>query len=112
MRILNKLAKWRTIFAGWQLGTRSTNDPECNAVKDHRETTILLRAEASALVGLLVMKGLITSEEFTVALIHEAELLSKDYERRFPGMRATDDGIEIFDIPAVDKWMKAEHWKP
>lgn len=47
---LNKLAKWRSVFAGWQLGTRLKEDPECQAVKDHREVTILLRAEVSALL--------------------------------------------------------------
>jgi hypothetical protein len=24
---LNRLAKWRTVLAGWQLGTRGSDDP-------------------------------------------------------------------------------------
>ena len=35
MRALNVLAKWRTLLAGWQLGTRPKGDPECDAVSDH-----------------------------------------------------------------------------
>jgi len=41
---LNVLAKWRAHFSGWQLGTRPKGDPEGDAVRDHREATILLRA--------------------------------------------------------------------
>jgi hypothetical protein len=35
VKALQKLAKWRLIFAGWQLGTRLKGDPECDAVRDH-----------------------------------------------------------------------------
>ncbi len=93
LEALDRLTKWRTVFAGWQLGTRTKDDPECRAVKDHREVTILLRAEVSALVGMLVKKGVMTTEEWQQAMIEEAELLNKDYEKRFPGMVATDIGI-------------------
>lgn len=51
-RRLEKLGKWRSLFAGWQLGTRLDNDPECQAVRDHREVTMLLRTEVNA-AGLL-----------------------------------------------------------
>jgi len=54
---LNKFAKWRTWFASWQLGTRSDHDGECSAVKDHREVTMLLRAEVNALTKVLIDKG-------------------------------------------------------
>src|SRR5438067_1656730 len=38
---LNRLTKWRSVFCGWQLGTRSSTDPEAQAVRDHREATML-----------------------------------------------------------------------
>lgn len=104
----NRLTKWRSVFAGWQLGTRSSDDPECQAVRDHREVTILLRAEMSALTELLVEKGIFTQEEWTEAFIKEADLLSKDYEKKFPGMAATDYGIQ-YDRRAMET-MKG--WKP
>jgi hypothetical protein len=94
-RNLNRLAKWRSLFAGWQLGTRPIGDPECDAVRDHREATIIQRAELSALTGLLIEKGVFTAEEFGVVLAHEADQLSQDYERRFPGVKATDIGLEM-----------------
>jgi len=105
---LNKLTKWRAVFAGWQLGTRSDSDPECKAVKDHREVTILLRVENTALLRLLVEKGIFTTEEFQQATIDEAELLNKDYEARFPGIKATDIGMQ-YDKRAGETM---RHWKP
>lgn len=107
-KAINRLTKWRSVFAAWQLGTRVKGDPECDAVRDHREVTILLRAEMSALTGLLIKKGIITSEEFMEALINESDLLSKDYEKRFPGMKATDTGIE-YDVMTARETMK--NWK-
>src|SRR5258707_10424244 len=56
---LNRLTKWRTHYAGWQLGTRAKGDPESDAVRDHRELTMLLRVELTALTGLLMRKGVI-----------------------------------------------------
>ncbi len=104
-----RLAKWRVLFAGWQLGTRPKGDPEGDAVRDHREITILLRAEMNALLGLLVAKGICTAEEFTVALEREADLLSADYARRFPGIRAADHGLEFVPHIAADTM---RGWRP
>lgn len=105
---LNRLAKWRAVFAGWQLGTRSSGDPECQAVRDHREATIMLRAEVSALVLLLVDAGVFTGDQWTEALETEANRLSEDYARRFPGMTATDDGIQ-YDARALETM---RGWRP
>ena len=107
---LNRLAKWRVVFTGWQLGTRLKGDAEGDAVRDHREVTILLRAEVSALVGLLAAKGVFTLDEWTSALGTEAELLALDYARRFPGLCAVDDGIEIYDVDKARQTTKG--WRP
>lgn len=106
-RALNILCKWRTLLTGWQLGTRPKGDPEGDAVRDHRELTILLRAEVSAFTRLLREKGLITDDEWLAALEHEARLLNRNYERRFPGVTASDTGL-TFDKRALP-WMKG--WK-
>lgn len=95
MKALNVLAKWRVLFTGWQLGTRPKGDPEGDAVRDHREVTILLRAEMSALTGLLVEKEIITQDEWLAALEREATVLNADYERRFPGVTASLDGLTL-----------------
>lgn len=106
---LNKLTKWRSVFAGWQLGTRPDTDPECQAVKDHREVTILLRVENSALLKLLIEKGIFTMDEFLQMVVEEAELLNKDYEARFPGFQVTDIGIRIDTARAAET---TRGWRP
>jgi hypothetical protein len=108
MRALNILTKWRTLFTGWQLGTRPKGDPEGDAVRDHRELTIMLRAEVTAFTSLLREKGVFTDDEWMAALQREAELLNQAYERRFPGVTASMDGLRI-DKRALP-WMKG--WKP
>lgn len=108
MAALNVLTKWRTLFTGWQLGTRAKGDPEGDAVRDHRELTILLRVEVTAFTALLREKGVFTDDEWLAALEREAKLLAEDYERRFPGVRATSEGLTI-DKRAL-AWMKG--WKP
>jgi hypothetical protein len=108
-RVLNTLAKWRSVFAGWQLGTRPNTDPECQAVRDHRELTMLLRAEVNALTKLLLDAGVITPRALTEQVIVEAEYLSKSYERKFPGMSATPDGI-AYSLPEAVETMKG--WLP
>lgn len=107
IRALNIVAKWRVLFVGWQVGTRPKGDPEGDAIRDHRELSILLRVEVSALAGLLLEKGVFTPEEFDAALEREALQLTKDYERKFPGVVASEDGLTL-DKRAL-AWMKG--WK-
>lgn len=109
-KALNKLAKWRTIFAGWQLGTREKSDPEAQAVKDAREVLMVMRAELSAVINLLLEKNVITKAEWYEHLAKEANALDALYEKKFPGMRSTDEGVNIFNIPKAAETMKG--WKP
>lgn len=108
--VLNRLAKWRTILAGWQLGTRAKTDPECQAVRDQRELLLLMRAEMTALAMLLVNKGVFSEKEWLETLAKEAQLLDAANEKRFPGIRAVDDGIQIFDVKLAAETMKG--WRP
>lgn len=108
-RVLNRLAKWRSVFAGWQLGTRLESDAECQAVRDHRELTMLLRVEVNALTACLIEAGIITPRSYTEQVILEADALSASYEGKFPGMSATDRGIS-YDLPRAAETMKG--WPP
>ena len=108
LRALNVLAKWRTLLAGWQLGTRPKGDPACDAVSDHREVTLLLRAEVSALTGVLLAKGVVTDDEWAAALEQEAQALNRALETRFPGVTASETGLQM--DRRVLPWMKG--WKP
>lgn len=109
MSALQRLAKRRSVFAGWQLGTRAKGDPESDAVRDHREVTMIMRAELNALGGLFIAKGVFTEAEFRAAIEAEADLLSADYSKRFPGFRATDYGMEVVPHIAADT---TRRWRP
>jgi len=108
-KALNRLCKWRTVFAGWQLGTRTDKDPECAAVRDHREVTLLLRVEVSALTAVLIEKGVFTQEEYEKAIMTEAWHMNEMLEQRFPGFQATDIGMSI-EPQKAKKTM--EGWRP
>src|SRR5258705_6477891 len=94
-RALNIVTKWRVLFTGWQLGTRPKGDPEGDAVRDHREITILLRVEVTALAALLLEKGLITEADFLASLEREAKVLNEAFEAKFPGVTAHENGLTI-----------------
>ena len=102
---LNKLTKWRRFFAGWQLGTRLEGDGEFRAVAHHRELSILLRAEVTALTGLMVSKGVFTQQEFAAALEAEAKRLDHDYEESYPGWRSTPAGMHM-KLPEAGETMR------
>lgn len=110
-RALQKLTKWRTVFASWQLGTRSDKDGELLAVKNHREATILLRAEVTALTGILLNKGICTEEELQNVLEAEALNLSDSYAGYFLGFTADHQGIRI-QMPQVAETMQRLHFPP
>lgn len=105
MRLGNKLAKWRLVFAGWQLGTRPREDGESRAVKDHREVTMLIRAEVNAFTSILLKKGICTAEEWTAQLCEEYAYLDSLYEKKFPGFKTRDDGLDI-DGPVAQRTMR------
>ena len=109
-RALQKVAKWRLLFVGWQLGTRPDTDPESQAVRDHRDLSLMLRIEMNALTGLLLKKGIFTEQEWRDALEAEAEQYDKDLEKRFPGVRSTENGLTFYDLNQVMTWQKG--WKP
>ena len=92
---IERLGKWRSVFAGWQLGTRAKGDPEGDAVRDHRELSMGLRAELNALSALLIRKGVFTAEELSDQVQIECRYLCDAYQRRFPGFKATDFGMQI-----------------
>ena len=106
---MNRLAKWRGVFASWQLGTRLDTDAECKAVREHREATIMLRAEVSALTSLMLEKKVFTDEEYDAALLGAADRLNSDYQAFFPGFKATETGITMNAAIARDTM---QGWRP
>lgn len=108
---LNRLCKWRTVFVGWQLGTRPYDDPEAQAVRDHRELSMILRAEVSALTRLMIEKRVFDPHEFDAALAEEADALSESFATQFPGIRATDTGLEM-DTAVMQERGTMKGWRP
>lgn len=92
---LNRLMKWRTVFVGRLLGSRLDTDVQCQAVRDHLEMLLSLRVEMNALTKLLIEAGIITPEKFTLQVEAESEHLCGLLEKRFPGFRACDTGIQM-----------------
>jgi len=103
---LEKLAKWRKFFASWQVGTVPAGDGRYKAVADHREASILMRAELSALTGLLLRKGAFAEQEWRDSLELEARQLDHDYEERFPGWRSLPEGLSMKLPEAVETTRK------
>jgi hypothetical protein len=103
---LEKLTKWRRFFASWQLGSRPPSDGEFRAIVHHRELSILLRAEVSALTGLLLRKGVFTEQEWRDALELEATQLDHDYEETYPGWRSVADGMSMKMPEALETMTK------
>jgi hypothetical protein len=111
MRGLERLAKWRGFLAGWQLGTRPDTDPECQAVRDHREATLVLRAELTAMTGLLLDRGVFTVDDFLARLDVEADAYNEALAKRFPGVTATDDGLHL-DLQEIQRRGTMQGWRP
>lgn len=107
--LLNKLCKWRLVFAGWQLGTRPDTDPECQAVRDQRDLLIMLRVESSAISALMIKAGVFSRQQFMDQLAAEALALDDAYQRKFPGFRSTNVGMEM-DAQLAAETMKG--WRP
>ena len=108
---LNKLCKWRSVLAGWHRGSASIMrggkpNPGVAAMRDLMDKWLIMRAEATALSALLIEKGVFTPEEFHGAIMKEAALLDKSLEKRFPGFRSHDDGMDIYDIALARKTME------
>lgn len=106
-RALERLTKWRRVLAAWQFGADylMVDKEHCPApvaaVRDHRELSLLMRAELSALVILLVEKGVFTVDEWEAQLEHEAMHLDVINEQKFPGFVAGDDGMTLHNPEAL-----------
>jgi hypothetical protein len=91
----NRLAKWRAWFAGWHLGTQPSSHGPTRAFRNLYESTLIMRAELSAMSQILISKGVYTLDEWREAAAGEADRLSELLTDKFPGVRATDDGLSM-----------------
>jgi hypothetical protein len=101
-RSSNRLCKWRKVLAGWVLGTRPDDDAAAAGMRDLQEVRLLLRAEVSAITNVLIDRGICTAEELTLRVADECDLLNEAMAARFPGIRATDEGLLIDPVKAAE----------
>jgi hypothetical protein len=102
---LNRLCKWRSVLAGWHLGTGPKTTPGVQAMRDLRDLTMLLRVETNALTKLLLDKGVFSNDELLKQIIEEAEHYEEVMAEKFPGMRAVDDGVAIYNVALAQQTM-------
>jgi hypothetical protein len=91
----NKLCKWRSVLAGWMIGSKPKTAPGVQGYRHLIDRTLLLRAEIDALCGLLLRKGVITAAEFDATLAESALAYDQMLEHQFPGYRTTMDGVSV-----------------
>jgi len=94
-RALNRLAKWRSVFTGRWLGTRSIQDPEAIAVRDVFEKLLILRVELTAISNLLIDQKIYSINQYMAQVTIECGHLQAALERQFPGHKACDYGMDI-----------------
>lgn len=94
-RATQRLCKWRTVFVGWMIGSRSAEAPGVKAYRDRADGHLMTRVELNALTALLIAKRVFTVEEFMAQVVTECDHKQKDLEAFFPGYKATDHGISI-----------------
>lgn len=111
LRALHRLTRWRTVFAGWQLGTRTDTDPEAQAVRDHVESRLIVRAELTALVRLSIEAGRFTQEQYENAVAVEADLLCEALADRFPGFWVDQDAGHLMIDPKIAA-ETSKGWRP
>lgn len=111
-RALNKLCKWRSLYAGWWLGTRPNSDPTTQAVRDNFDRAIVLRAEMTAISAILIQKQVCTQEELQRAVLAEVQALDTQLEKAWPGFRTSDEGLVFADLNEAAATMKRRGFPP
>jgi hypothetical protein len=110
LRALNRLAKWRFVFASRMFGSRPDTDEPTKVFKDLVERTLILRAEVTALTALLVEQRMIYEDDFARHVAVEAGHLERLLEQQFPGFRSAEHGMEVYDTGLVVE--TAKNWPP
>jgi hypothetical protein len=105
-RALNRLNHWGMLLAGRLGGTLQSQDPRSKGYRDLFQKYLILRAEANAITAVLLKAGITTREDFTKLITEEAVHLDQTYEKQYPGVRTTDAGLDFYDLPKVQTWMK------
>jgi hypothetical protein len=102
---LQQLCKWRTVLAGWHMGSGFVDTPGVSAMRDLMDKWLIMRAENNAIMRLLLDKGIMTPADFQKQLEEEAVHLDEDMAQMFPGFRSSQEGIVVFDVALAQETM-------
>lgn len=111
IRSADKLAKWRTVYTGWLLGTRAHEDPESRYHRNRNELLLLMRAELSAVTRLISELPGVTREHILTVMAEEYEALDSSLEEFFPGYSSRPDGMSI-KLPEAAETMRRFGFPP
>ena len=109
-RLAQRLRQFGRLDCGRILGTRAHTDGDYLALLSLLERSFFLRAEATAIVQVLIKKGLLNERDFQNAVAHEMNLLLVELHKEWPEIEVTDDGIKIKDVQAFAARSKRERW--
>lgn len=104
---MEKLGKWRGLYAGWWFGTRRLDDSQAQAARDNFDRTIMLRCEMNAFTALCLKHGVFTPEEWQAQLLQEIETMDKALEAKWPGFRTSTDGLVMQPAVAAETMRRA-----
>jgi hypothetical protein len=104
---MEKLGKWRGLYAGWWFGTRRLDEAQARAARDNFDRTIMLRCEVNAFTALCLQKGLWSVGEWQQQLLEEIERMDAALEEKWPGFRTDSTGLIMTPAIAHDT-MKRE----
>jgi hypothetical protein len=105
-RALNRLNHWGMLLTGRIAGTLRADDPRSKGYRDLFQKFLIQRAEVNAITAILLEKGITTREDLTKRITDEATHLDQLHEQQYPGVRSTDSGLDFYDLPKVQTWMK------
>lgn len=94
-KLMDRVVHWKVVLANWQLGTRDANNGPFQALQDLHESLLRKQVKLDALTEILVNRGFVSPEALLEKQIEVAVRLDQSLESRFPGVKATDAGLDI-----------------
>ena len=107
-----RLAQYARMAASRVLGTRLESNGGFRAIRLLDHGRHIHRAEITAIVSLLIDKGVFTLEEYQGAMKAEMEMLLSDLQQEWPEIVAHPQMTEVKDAKAFAERAKREGWPP
>lgn len=96
-KAMNRVVKWAGFFTRWQLSKYTKDDPQVRALEKINQARIVARIEMNAIVKLMLLKGVITQDEFYQQMIEEAADFDRGMMQEYRGFHVTDTGVSAHE---------------